>query len=127
MTAGCDHRFHNSVNGLALIPMPRSFWSHSKQAMIPAKIGTDRSPHEEKFPMARLNVNGKTYDVDVAPDTPLLWPIRENVGLTGTKFGCRIAQCGACTVHIVCEPTRSCSFLLSAAQVETITTIGGHT
>jgi isoquinoline 1-oxidoreductase alpha subunit len=50
--------------------------------------------------MARLNVNGKTYDVDVGPDTPLLWAIRENIGLTGTKYGCGIAQCGACTVHI---------------------------
>ena len=50
--------------------------------------------------MARLNVNGKTYDVDVGPDTPLLWAIRENIGLTGTKYGCGIAQCGACTVHV---------------------------
>src|SRR5271156_4896986 len=66
--------------------------------------------------MARLNVNGKTYDVDVAPDTPLLWAIRENVGLTGTKFGCGIAQCGACTVHIDGEPTRSCSFPVRAAR-----------
>jgi isoquinoline 1-oxidoreductase subunit alpha len=93
--------------------------------MIPAKIGTDRSPYEEKFPMARLNVNGKTYDVDVAPDTPLLWAIRENVGLTGTKFGCGIAQCGACTVHIDGEPTRSCSFPVSAAEGKQITTIEG--
>ena len=50
--------------------------------------------------MARLNINGKDYDVDVDPSTPLLWAIRENVGLTGTKYGCGIAQCGACTVHI---------------------------
>jgi isoquinoline 1-oxidoreductase alpha subunit len=91
----------------------------------PAKIGTDRTPHEEKFPMARLNVNGKTYDVDVGPDTPLLWAIRENVGLTGTKFGCGIAQCGACTVHIDGEPTRSCSFPVSAAEGKKITTIEG--
>src|SRR5260370_2911444 len=97
----------------------------AKQAMTPAKIGTDRSPDEEKFPMARLNVNGKTYDVDVAPDTPLLWAIRENVGLTGTKFGCGIAQCGACTVHVDGEPTRSCSFPVSAAEGKTITTIEG--
>ena len=75
--------------------------------------------------MARLNVNGKTYDVDVAPDTPLLWAIRENVGLTGTKFGCGIAQCGACTVHIDGEPTRSCSFPVSAAEGKKITTIEG--
>jgi isoquinoline 1-oxidoreductase alpha subunit len=75
--------------------------------------------------MARLNVNGKAYDVDVAPDTPLLWAIRENVGLTGTKYGCGIAQCGACTVHIDGEPTRSCSFPVSAAEGKRITTIEG--
>ena len=75
--------------------------------------------------MARLNVNGKTYDVDVSPDTPLLWAIRENVGLTGTKFGCGIAQCGACTVHIDGEATRSCSFPVSAAEGKQITTIEG--
>ena len=75
--------------------------------------------------MARLNVNGKAYDVDVAPDTPLLWAIRENVGLTGTKYGCGIAQCGACTVHIDGEPTRSCSFPVSAAEGKKITTIEG--
>ena len=75
--------------------------------------------------MVRLNVNGKTYEVDVAPDTPLLWAIRENVGLTGTKFGCGIAQCGACTVHIDGEPTRSCSFPASAAEGKQITTIEG--
>jgi isoquinoline 1-oxidoreductase subunit alpha len=75
--------------------------------------------------MARLNVNGKTYDVDVAPDTPLLWAIRENVGLTGTKFGCGIAQCGACTVHIDGVATRSCSFPVSAAEGKQITTIEG--
>jgi isoquinoline 1-oxidoreductase subunit alpha len=75
--------------------------------------------------MARLNVNGKAYEVDVAPDTPLLWAIRENVGLTGTKYGCGIAQCGACTVHINGEPTRSCSFPVSAAEGKQITTIEG--
>ena len=75
--------------------------------------------------MARLNVNGKAYDVDVAPDTPLLWAIRENIGLTGTKYGCGIAQCGACTVHIDGVPTRSCSFPASAAEGKQITTIEG--
>jgi isoquinoline 1-oxidoreductase alpha subunit len=82
-------------------------------------------PYEEKLPMARLNVNGKAYDVDVAPDTPLLWAIRENVGLTGTKYGCGIAQCGACTVHVDGVPTRSCSFPVSAAEGKQITTIEG--
>ena len=75
--------------------------------------------------MVRLNINGKDQDVDVDPNTPLLWAIRENVGLTGTKFGCGIAQCGACTVHVDGEPTRSCSFPVSAAEGKKITTIEG--
>src|SRR5437899_2428927 len=65
--------------------------------------------------MVRLNINGKDYDVDVDPSTPLLWAIRENVGLTGTKYGCGIAQCGACTVHVDGVATRSCSFPVSGA------------
>src|SRR5260370_7480514 len=97
----------------------------AKQAMIPAKIGTDRTPHEERFPMARLNVNGKAYDIDVAPDTPLLWAIRENVGLTGTKYGCGIAQCGACTVLIDGVATRSCAFPASSAEGKQDTTLHG--
>ena len=73
--------------------------------------------------MARLNVNGKTYDVDVAPDTPLLWAIRENVGLTGTKFGCGIAQCGACTVHVDGAATRSCVTTIDSIGNSAIITI----
>jgi isoquinoline 1-oxidoreductase alpha subunit len=75
--------------------------------------------------MARLNVNGKAYDIGIAPDTPLLWAIRENVGLTGTKYGCGIAQCGACTVLIDGVVTRSCSVLASDAEGKQITTIEG--
>ena len=75
--------------------------------------------------MARLNINGKDYDVDVDPNTPLLWAIRENVGLTGTKYGCGIAQCGACTVHVDGVATRSCSFPVSGAVGTKITTIEG--
>ena len=59
--------------------------------------------------MARLHINGKTRDVPVEGDTPLLWVIREHVGLTGTKYGCGIAQCGACSVHVNGEVRRSCS------------------
>jgi isoquinoline 1-oxidoreductase alpha subunit len=59
--------------------------------------------------MAKLNINGTTYNVDTESDTPLLWVIREIVGLTGTKYGCGIAQCGACSVHINGEVVRSCS------------------
>jgi isoquinoline 1-oxidoreductase alpha subunit len=75
--------------------------------------------------MARLTINGQSHDVDVAPDTPLLWVIREQVGLTGTKYGCGIAQCGACTVHVNGEAVRSCSLPVSAAVGKQITTIEG--
>ena len=73
--------------------------------------------------MATLNINGKSYDVNAEPDTPLLWVIREQVGLTGTKFGCGIAQCGACTVQIAGEPTRACVTPLSAVGDRAVTTI----
>lgn len=76
--------------------------------------------------MARLNVNGKVVDVEVEPDTPLLWVIREQVGLTGTKYGCGIAQCGACTVHVDGAATRSCSLPVSAVtEDQKIVTIEG--
>jgi isoquinoline 1-oxidoreductase alpha subunit len=75
--------------------------------------------------MARLTINGQSHNIDVAPDTPLLWAIRENVGLTGTKYGCGIAQCGACTVHIDGVATRSCVMPLSAVAGKQITTIEG--
>jgi isoquinoline 1-oxidoreductase alpha subunit len=75
--------------------------------------------------MARLTINGQSHNVDVEPDTPLLWVIRENVGLTGTKYGCGIAQCGACTVHVDGEAVRSCSLPVSAAEGKQITTIEG--
>ena len=66
--------------------------------------------------MAKLNINGKVRDVKVEDDTPLLWVIREHVGLTGTKYGCGVAQCGACSVHINGEVQRSCSLPLSAVK-----------
>src|SRR5271168_5524185 len=75
--------------------------------------------------MARLTINGTVHDVDVAPDTPLLWAIREWVGLTGTKYGCGIAQCGACTVHVAGEAIRSCALPVSAAVGKEIVTIEG--
>ena len=75
--------------------------------------------------MVSLNINGKAHEVDVDPDTPLLWAIREWVGLTGTKYGCGIAQCGACTVHIDGVATRSCSVPVSAVTGNQITTIEG--
>ena len=72
-----------------------------------------------------LNVNGVRHALDVAPDTPLLWVICDHLGLTGTKFSCGIAQCGACTVHIDGAPVRSCSFPVSAAAGKAVTTIEG--
>jgi isoquinoline 1-oxidoreductase alpha subunit len=73
----------------------------------------------------RLNVNGQSRAVDVDPETPLLWVIREDLGLTGTKYGCGIAQCGACTVHVDGEPLRSCSAPAAAAAGRKVTTIEG--
>jgi len=75
--------------------------------------------------MVALTINGQSHNVDVDPNTPLLWVIREQVGLTGTKYGCGIAQCGACTVHIDGVATRSCSLPVSDAAGKKITTIEG--
>ncbi len=75
--------------------------------------------------MLQLNVNGRIHNVDVEPDTPLLWAIREQVGLTGTKYGCGVAQCGACTVHMDGAAVRSCVIPVSAAAGKRITTIEG--
>jgi len=75
--------------------------------------------------MASLSINGQTHNVEVEPDTPLLWVLRDSLGLTGTKFGCGIAHCGACTVHINGVATRSCSLPVSAAEGKQITTIEG--
>ena len=72
-----------------------------------------------------LTINGKTLAVDADPSTPLLWVLRDHLGMTGTKFGCGIAQCGACTVHVDGQPTRSCQFPLSAASGVKIDTIEG--
>ena len=75
--------------------------------------------------MVSLVVNGKAREVDAAPDTPLLWVLRDSLHLTGTKFGCGIAQCGACTVHLDGQPVRSCSMPVSAAAGKKVTTIEG--
>ena len=75
--------------------------------------------------MANLTINGKTFSLDVEPDTPLLWAIRENAGLTGTKYGCGIAQCGACTVHMDGVATRSCGVSVAEDEGKKITTIEG--
>jgi isoquinoline 1-oxidoreductase alpha subunit len=73
----------------------------------------------------RLNVNGASYDVDAPPDMPLLWVLRDLLGMTGTKYGCGIAQCGACTVHIDGKQQRSCATPASMAEGRQVTTIEG--
>jgi isoquinoline 1-oxidoreductase alpha subunit len=75
--------------------------------------------------MLRLTINGQVHDIDIDPDTPLLWAIRENVGLTGTKYSCGVAQCGACTVLIDGAATRTCVLPVSEAAGKEITTIEG--
>ncbi|MPZ40467.1 MAG: 2Fe-2S iron-sulfur cluster binding domain-containing protein [Rhizobiales bacterium] len=75
--------------------------------------------------MARLTVNGHLHDVDVDPDTPLLWVLRDTLGMSGTKYGCGIAHCGACTVHVDGVATRSCVLPVSAVDGKAVTTIEG--
>jgi len=73
----------------------------------------------------KLQINGRSYQADVEPDTPLLWVLRDHLGLVGTKYGCGIAQCGACTVHINGEATRSCVYPVSAIGTSKVVTIEG--
>jgi isoquinoline 1-oxidoreductase alpha subunit len=75
--------------------------------------------------MIALTVNGTRHDVDVSADMPLLWVIRDTIGLTGTKFGCGLSQCGACTVHLDGQPTRSCVTPVSSVGAKKVTTIEG--
>lgn len=76
--------------------------------------------------MAKLTINGKSVDIDATPDTPLLWAIRDHIGLTGTKYGCGVGQCGSCTVHIDGEAVRSCSMTLGSVKPgQKIVTIEG--
>ena len=75
--------------------------------------------------MISLTVNGKRHDLDVSSDMPLLWVIRDSIGLTGTKFGCGLSQCGACTVHLDGEPVRSCVTPVSSVGTKRVTTVEG--
>jgi aerobic-type carbon monoxide dehydrogenase small subunit (CoxS/CutS family) len=79
----------------------------------------------DHMPAYSLTVNGQRRTVTVAADTPLLWALRDTLGLTGTKFGCGVAQCGACTVHLDGRPVRSCSTAITAAAGKRVTTIEG--
>jgi len=92
---------------------------HSDRAAPGARV-----PRQEKI-MSSLRLNGRTVPVDAAPDTPLLWVLRDHLGMTGTKFGCGMALCGACTVHVDGQPTRSCITPLSAVRGKSVTTIEG--
>lgn len=73
----------------------------------------------------KLNINGKSFEADVEPDTPLLWVLRDHLGLVGTKYGCGIAQCGACTVHLNDQAVRACVFPVSGIGTSAVTTIEG--
>ena len=77
------------------------------------------------MPVVSLNVNGHAHKVEADPETPLLWVIRDDIGLTGTKFGCGVAQCGACTVHLDGQPARSCVTPATAVAGRKVTTIEG--
>src|SRR6266513_1866406 len=84
---------------------------------------------ERRVSMTKLNINGKSYDVDLPEDTPLLWTLRDQLGLTGTKFGCGMALCGACTVHVDGRAVRSCITPISAvanSKIVTIEAVGGE-
>jgi isoquinoline 1-oxidoreductase alpha subunit len=88
-------------------------------------MGAGQVMEERGLHMIALTVNGKAYSLDVESETPLLWVIRDELGMTGTKFGCGIAQCGACTVHVDGEAVRSCGVQVGDVANKTITTIEG--
>jgi isoquinoline 1-oxidoreductase alpha subunit len=108
---------------------------HRRSSVIDATQGlfgksarhNDRAtPDERKRIMQfNLNVNGKVETVDIEPETPLLWVLRDEIGLTGTKYGCGIARCGACTIHVDGQPMKACQLQASAAVGKKITTIEG--
>jgi aerobic-type carbon monoxide dehydrogenase small subunit (CoxS/CutS family) len=95
------------------------------RAVVGANVNDRHSPLVSAMASFTLSVNGRKRSVDVAPDTPLLWVLRDNLGLTGTKYGCGAGLCGACTVHVDGTPVRSCSLPVSGVGTKRITTIEG--
>jgi isoquinoline 1-oxidoreductase alpha subunit len=119
-----------ALSPFVLLPLPADFrfgfaLQQAKisccQRKAPPRLSAGRANGTPS--MTALYINGKTYDVDVESDTPLLWVLRDTIGLTGTKYGCGIAQCGACTVHINGVATRSCQIPVGTLGAEEITTI----
>jgi isoquinoline 1-oxidoreductase subunit alpha len=98
---------------------------NNSQSLINIQHQTFTIKHLETMAKYNLNINGKVQNIEAEPNMPLLWAIRDIVGLTGTKFGCGMAQCGACTVHLDGQPTRSCSVPVSVIKNGKITTIEG--
>ncbi len=88
-------------------------------------VRCERARYRVRMAAITLTVNGRRRVVDVAADTPLLWVLRDTLGLTGTKFGCGVAQCGACTVHVGGVPVRACTYPVSAVGARAVTTIEG--
>ncbi len=102
--------------------LPSSLWDRFAPPAVRILL-PNRIPIPMESPMIPLNINGKPYQADVAPDTPLLWVLRDTLHLTGTKYGCGQALCGACTVHVDGVPTRACSVPASSVAGRKVTTI----
>ena len=102
--------------------LPSSLWDRFAPPAVRVLL-PNRIPIPMESPMIPLNINGKPYQADVAPDTPLLWVLRDTLHLTGTKYGCGQALCGACTVHVDGVPTRACSVPASSVAGRKVTTI----
>jgi isoquinoline 1-oxidoreductase subunit alpha len=100
-------------------------WSYSRGGPVFAPAGPPGRAGARNHLMIKITVNGTSHQLDVEGDTPLLWVLREEIGLTGTKFGCGIAACGACTVHVNGEAMRSCSVQIGSVEGAEITTIEG--
>src|SRR5262249_41107358 len=130
-----DYRWESSEAALASLPLRRGFETPRLSRLasgLESQLGVQDSRAVKTNPglgketgMVAFTVNGERKNVDVSPSTPLLWVLREHLGITGTKFGCGIASCGACTVHLDGEAVRSCATPMSMAEGRAVTTIEG--